>query len=396
MAYIVLYEPFIFVRDVPSAVRILIEFSFLFILLLLWLSKAKPRFIPYSFLIIPLLLLWLFLADETRSVNGPGGGWFPGFITKIIFLIFGVIALKPYPTLVKALARVWAFVWVFIGVQVTLAAIGYALGIIHFTLEGDWKLGIMEYYYNPIFGQLDSRGFKGATLPQFSGFLMEPLFLGLFAGLNVLTASILVSKKYQKLFRILSYVTGLLSGSVSFLLFFCSFAAYKFVGKYSSRGKLISFFVLAVVGLAVSWFMLVDLGIGEASSFGVRAVRISIALNALMHSSLHGLLFGTYNYSQLVGEQMSASCGILSFLLQRGVILFIPVMYLLFKYAKKDHYVLAYLFYYALLLEYFWWPAFVVYLVVFYCLSSQAEGVVADQETSPAGSLVEKCAGSAA
>lgn len=375
VAYTVLYEPFHFVAMVPPVVRILVEFSLLCILFFLWLSRTQPGCMPKSFLIFPVLVIWLLCAGETRTVNGPGEGWFPGFITKIIFLVLGVNALKYYPALVRVLARAWVLVWTFTGIQIVIAFLGFSLGIIHFSLQGDWRFALPEYYYNPIFGHLDFRGFKGIDLPQFSGFLMEPLFLGLFSGLNILTASYLVARKHQKWFKSLSCVTGLLSGSIAFLLFFSSFAVYKIVRKYSTHSRLISFLALAVVGFAVSWAILVSMGVGEASSFGSRALRISIALTALSHSTLQGLLFGTYNYSQSVGEKMSASCGFLSFLLQRGIILYVPVMCLFYRYARKDHFVLAYLVYYALLLEYFWWPAFVVYLVLYCCLSHAVQPV---------------------
>lgn len=365
VAYIAFYEPFHFVHMVSPIIRILVEFSLLFVFALLWFSRFKPVFIPWGFFIIPLLLLWLFLAGETRTASGSGDGWLPGFVTKIMFLILGANALKYYPSLARVMAKAWVFVWVFTGIQVILSSIVYFLNIAHFSLEGDWRIGIMEYYYHPIFGQLDYRGFKGIYLAQFSGYLMEPLFLGLFAGLNILAAPSLVSKKYEKLFRGLSYITGILSGSFSFILFFCAFEVYCFVKKHSTHTRFVSLMVLGAVGVIVSWLFLVSLGAGEASSFGNRAMRISVAFNALMHYTPRGLLFGTYNYSQIVGERVSASCGVLSFLLQRGILLFVPVMCLFYKYAKKDRYVLAYLFYYSLLLEYFWWPAFVVFLLVF-------------------------------
>lgn len=385
VAYIVLYEPFHFVRMVPSVVRILVEFFLLFILLLLWMLKFKPMLVPVSFLIFPLLVLWLFLAGETRTSNAAGEGWFPGFITKIIFLILGMNVLGHYPALVRVLARAWVFVWIFTGIQVILSSIGYHLGIIPFTLEGDWQNGIMEYYYNPLFGQLDFRRWHDMDIPQFAGFLMEPLFLGLFAGLNILAAPYLAPKRYRKIFRYLSYVTGLLSLSVAFYLFFFSYTIYNVIKKHSSHGKLISFVVLVFVGGVVSWMVLVNMGVGEASSLGNRAMRIAIALKALTHSTTHGLLFGTYHYSQTVGEKWSASCGILSFLLQRGLIIFIPVMILFYKYSKRDHLIAAYLFYYSLLLEYFWWPAFIIFLIVFNCnkLENPATAPSADGAVAP-------------
>lgn len=370
VTYILMYEPFCFVQFVPSFLRILIELTILLILLFLWISESRPGFIPTNLLIFPLLVFWLLNADAALDVNSTGEHQFPGFITKIAVLTFGINALQYRPLLVKYLARAWALLWVLVCIQVMLASAGYYAGLIDFPLVDSGVDIVAETYFNRAFGYATFRTFFGLTFAKFSSYLLEPLFFGLFTGLNILTAHYFLPKHLAKRFNIINLIGGLLSGSITFLLFFCSLAAYNFFGKHlSQRNKVIASLFLIITGALVSWIILMKLGVGETSSLGDRVLRLTIAINTLMNSTTHSLWFGKFNYNE-IGDP-AASNGLLSLLLQKGLLLFFPILLLFYKYAKSNILVLAYLFYYSLAVEYFWWPAFIIYLILFYCLAKE-------------------------
>ncbi len=376
VAYLLMYGPFLFVPFVMPALRIGLELLILMIFMVLWLLKSRPGFIPVSFLIFILLAFWLFNAGSALQTSEAGETGFPGFIPKIALLVLGVNALQYYPSLVKFLARAWALLWAVICIQILLAAVGYHLGLVDFPLKvSDWS-SYNIYFFNPIFGYLFSKG----SVPRFSGYVMEPIFLGLFLGLNILSASYFVSKRYVKKFRILNLIAGILSMSFTFYLFFGSLAAYTFVKKcLSQNNRAVSFFALAAAGALTSWIVLFKMGLGKSSSLVDRVWRFYIGLNALLHSTTHALWFGNFDYVQAVNADRAASCGLLVLLLQKGLILFFPILYLFYRHAKRDFLVLAYLFYYSIWLEYFWWPSFIVYLVLFHCLSNKPQPALQPQ-----------------
>ena len=138
-----------------------------------------------------------------------------------------------------------------------------------------------------------------------------------------------------------------------------------------------SFFVLTIVGVLVSWIILMKLGLGADTSLNDRALRLAIGLSALLNSTAHALWFGNINYIQTVeGADRAVSVGLLTLLLTRGLIIFFLVLFLLYKYASRNALVVMFLFYYSLFLDYFFFPAFIVHLILFYCLSPQLKGML--------------------
>lgn len=365
--YIFMYDPFCFVDVVRPSYRIGVEFFLLLIFLTLWVSKGQPGFIPADFLLIPIVLFWLLFSESKVA---------PGMVSKLFLLIFGVHSLQKHPSLTKFLARVWVLVWTLVFIHITLAAIGKYCDFITFPpLDESFSFFTTSslHYFNLIFGYNFHRGFG---LSQFTGFMVEPQFAGFMAGLNIIAAPYFLPINQAKKFRILSLIAGILSGSLSFIFFFISLGVLKVLtGKrfdqIRKRKSLILTFIL--VGGIISCIVLFWFGYAPNTSLSERVFRLSIGVNALKQINLNSLLFGNFYYGVTVHADRGIANGFLTVLVQRGLIPFSILTYLLFKYSRHNLLLTAYLFYTGMMVEYFWWPAFVFCLVLFYCRSSATQ-----------------------
>lgn len=381
IAYVVMYEPFLFVALVDSTIRIGLEFLILYFLLLLWFSQNRWSLIPASFLLIPVILVWFIFSNSLSA---------PGLVTKLILLILGVKILPRHPTFIKFLARAWVFLWILISLQAILSAIGYYVGFVRFFDVDDYfpTQGIGYSYFNPLFGFATFRPYLGFDMTRVSGYLFEPLYLGVFSGLNIIGSRYLLPNKYAKAFSLLSLFAGLSSGSLAFFIFFASLGLVTLFGKNYLRkiqenGR--SVLILLSFGVLFALVLMFYTGIGSASSLSDRIFRLGIGFDALRQSSISTLLFGNFNYSHLSGIDMGvvnqgAANGFLTVLVQRGVLVFSILIGLLYKYSKRNKLLVVYLFYVAMLVEYFWWPAFIVYLILFYCLSTKGQPALSSRE----------------
>lgn len=361
--YVALYNPFVSVSLIDPNLRIGVELFLIILFFLLWMSNTPFGFLPTNFILILIIGFWLLLSDSQES---------PGLVTKVVFLIFAAQTLRRSAKLLNLTRQVWVFFWVLISVQAILGAIGQYFGILSFSL---WEelTDSSARYFNPYFGFSHSRNYFGIIFARVSSYMDEPQVLGLFSGLNVLGAPYLLHGGQEKKFRILSLIAGIASGSLSFLLFFLSLGVFRFLGNDSiqvARKNKMRLFLFLFIGVIVSFVIMFYFGIAESSSsMGDRIFRLYIGVDALKQGNIYSWLFGNLNYQEAIGAKSAISNGLFTVLVQRGLIPLVILVYVLYKYSQRHFLLTVYLFYYAMFLEYFWYPAFMLYLALFYVLS---------------------------
>lgn len=363
LAYMVMPEPFSLVLILPPKLRIACEFLLFSFFLALFCTtlQLKEMITPVGMLCGA--SLWLIMSNP--SLTATDGHSTPSLIAKLSVLILGASVVSRQRWILALLVRVWIVLWSLISLQTILSCIAFNFGWVPFSLKTD-------VFFHPLFGFVNPWNFFGVMVGKPMSYLLEPVALGFCLGLNGVSSMPGLDDKGSRYFRLLNLLAGLCTGSMAFYLFFTLLALSRALHHVFNRLQSKDFVsrnrevltVMALVVFAVTFLVLTR----ECTSIQDRLLRLAIGLDALFQTDWRSLFFGNLHYVAACGipgaECKTISSGFLTVLVQRGVPLFLFLGYLLYRYARDSVLLLSYLLFYGWVLQYFWWPVFIVFLIM--------------------------------
>jgi hypothetical protein len=217
--YALLYNPFLSESFIDTNVRVGIEVFVLFFLLMINLTY-KP---------LSNIVWWLALATLYMALIMFGVNRFMDLVSslnKFIFIFLLIGLLSQNRDVLDILIKFWIKLWYGLCLIAILAFLGYNSGTVNFSPMdlGQVTSGVEgSYYYlhNSLLGNVTPKTFFGIELGRASAFLYESGMLGIFCGINILSAKFWFdAPKDMTWFVRVNYLAGITSLSTTFIIFF--------------------------------------------------------------------------------------------------------------------------------------------------------------------------------
>jgi len=342
--YVSLYNPFIFESFIDRNVRFGVEVSVLLLLLLINLTyKPLSNLIWWIALIMLYMVLIMFGVNKFTDLSSS--------LNKFIFIFFLIGLLRGNRDVLNILIKLWMQLWYVLCVIAVVAFLGYNSGAINFS---PWDLGEAtygikgSYYYlhSSILGNISPKIFFGMDMGRASAFLYEGGLLGVFCGINILSAKYwFETPKGSETFVRANYLAGITTLSTTFIIFFLVYFLLSnewLKNKFSVMQRVVFYSFMLIVFL--NFIVLVIL---EESSGSARLESLIFQLNIMGENSLNTFLFGngigyTINNFEFWG---GVSSGWISIFVERGVLFLIFTMCLIVKLTKNSFSLLLFLIY---------------------------------------------------
>lgn len=358
LIYVLSFQPFQFYGyfGLPDFVRLLIEGITILFLITFSLYRMRRKFIlwflifsavfTFSFYVIPI--------DESK--------YFLSIYNKIIFSVFFLNMFFSFLFFRQFILQAWiAFGWLLI-VYSVIAVIGYYSKIFSFiNLNNATALGFGDYgyYFNSFLGNILQKKFSlmpGFTLPRYSWWVAEPGQYSYIFAFNIWIAQYL-NMKNRKTFLLGNTFAGVFTLSGTFFVFLGIQTICYFVLKARSSFRYISgFFILICFSF---FFLFLPMRIvGTFTSVGDRIDRFNNWQELFMSGDIPELIFGHGVFALSRFSGYASSSGILTILLERGLILFIPLIIYIFINTYKNIEFLLLIIIYLLAFDFVGWPIF--------------------------------------
>lgn len=371
MIFAFLYPPFLatsFTTEYRTA-RLFFE-GIILLLLALYLLGSGTKI--YAFL---LSIFCLYMVNVALGVELIQNAW--SHFNKLAFLLLLSSVLQRNNRLALALKKIWIKLWACFSI---VGVIGYLLvlsNLVNPTILEDY--GNYAYYHYPFVGNFFFKSTDLFLIPRYSGFLVEPIVLGLFFGFNMIVAKkLIVDWKQGRRFFVLNMIGGLLTASYAFIIFLAVFILLKL----KTVNRLVSHKVIVIiclgVGFIILWMLLGSLpdninNLLPYSSSGIRVRQHISSINFLTAAPLCTLIFGAgiMPFNEAIGG--GASAGIFDVLASRGIILFCIWVTVLYRYARHIPGLFAYILFYSLVLDYWHFPLFILGLAIIASLGKRSK-----------------------
>jgi hypothetical protein len=368
VSYVVFSQPLLFLNFVPFGARAFLEAA-PYTLLLIGLHRRSQT-------AVGLLLIWIIL-EAVTAVFGPSElKKFVGDFSKIVFFLMLIPVICQSSAALNYFRRFWVGFWTFVALSTILTFVCYQFNLVefHYLQFGDINAkAAYEYYNNLYLGNIRTHNFFGAVLPKVSWYFNEAGPLSFFFGFNYLVAGRIVTlERNQARFKFLNLIAGFQTLSITFVMFFVLFEGLRLFDKIVGRQKWLLYpaSLLVLLGLGAALWLNQDILV--YSSADDRSIRLDIALQMLRDDSLANFLFG--NGIDITSKlfDRGITVGILSVLIERGVMILGFVVFLLYRYTRPQWMLFWYLIYYNLSFEFFWFPIFWLGIAIVYALSTQS------------------------
>ena len=346
--YICIYPPLVSTCFIELSTRLIVET--LILLIFVFYVQLKSNFkVPKDlvWLVVLVLFYWIFSLDKSRQVLS--------FFNKFVFFIFLVKVISNDQKMLGLLRRVWVTIWFILSISAILACISFTLGIVSYS---PFNFASHSYQCNPLLGLILPKPVGALILPRYSGWFVEPSYLAFFFGVNVFIAnSLFVNNNTLRHFKRLNTIAGFLTFSTAFYVFFLSYYLYQMVRRRMLMSK-------AVICLLFSPVLLLIIYIWKNpdlvyyTSFADRIWRLEEAWNVLINMDIKHIIFGL-GIIPLQAAVGGATCtGIIDILLGRGLLLFVFVIYLIFRYTRHNPTLFLFIIFYSFSFSFLWYPLF--------------------------------------
>lgn len=350
-AYMLIYPPFLSSAYVNIYLRLTLEIGLLCYLIIKSNIKYSIIFILILYIVYSFFSLG---SDDLRN--------YISSLNKILFFILLISMLKKRQHLAKYLKNHWIIIWKILSISAIIAFLGYEFKIIKFS-EFEFAEGSYNYYINPILGALLPKNFFGVEMARVTGYMIEPNLLSFFFGFNLLIEKHIFENKSHKSFIYLNAIAGLFTLSTTYMFFIIAYLVYIRLDKLLANKLLI---IILLVILLLVLINVITMDLLEFSSASDRLLRMNSGLSLLRNNNIVTLLFGNGASFSSREVGMGISAGLLSVLVEKGLILLAVVILLMWKYSKFDLVLWLYLLYYNLVVELFWYPIFWVGISIAY------------------------------
>lgn len=359
--YMLLYPPFLSVLSGNLYLRLTVEAVLLSHLLFGVIRSNKMK---YNLVVMMGVYLtycaFMWQSSDLRN--------YISSLNKILFFVLVINLFEKREKLLSKSKFIWIFIWNVFSISAIIAFLGYELGIIrfHYSALSENLFGVgHEYLISPLFGAILLKNMFGISVARFTGYMTEPGIISFFFGFNILIAKyIFDNKKSEKYFIYFNAIAGLLTFSMTYIFFLIVYLCSLILNKLRNKG--ISKLLLLTVSLVSIYFLIMSTSLLDNSSFSNRLLRVMNGFSLLENNNFVAWFFGNGGdfASREVG--MGISAGILSTLVEKGLILLILIVWYLIRYTKFDPMLLFYILYYHLVFEFFWSPFFWVGIAISY------------------------------
>lgn len=352
--YAVLSNPFLLSSYIPFYLRFVLEIGLLYLLVGYFIASNRLK-LPYVLTVIWTMLFILTLLGVDGPVN-------PLISTslKIIILILLVRVAHASVSFREMLRCYWIFIWSLASVSVILIYFSATFDILTFTQFdfGDVNELAPYTYYGNLLGYFIPYHFFDLFVPKINWYLFEPIYLSFFLGLNVVVADEICSgNKKSKRFRILNMIAGFLTFSTSYFIFLFIYLVFQVLKLRFFRRTLVFIIPLAIVAISfVLYLFFFDSDVATFTSLSDRTDRLDIAAQAFSGNSIFSFLFGNGIGFVPSDADRGISSGILTILVERGLLVFVFITYLFYEILKPNWPVLLFLIYYNMTFESVWLP----------------------------------------
>ena len=285
--YVVVYNPFITESFIDRNVRVGIEVSVLLLLLSINLTYKHLSnviwWITLAFLYTVLIMFGVNkFTDLASSLN------------KFIFIFSLIGLLSGNRDMPNILIKLWIHLWYGLCLIAIVSFLGYNSGVINFTPMdlGYVTSGVQgSYYYlhNPLLGNITPKQVFGSEVGRVSVFLYEGGLLGVFCGINILSAKYWFdTPKDSERFVKVNILAGVTSCSTTFIMFFSVYflLSNKWLkSKFNNKSRIVIY-----ICMLIALFDLIILGILEESSGSVRFESLLLQLSIISENTLNTFL----------------------------------------------------------------------------------------------------------
>ena len=359
--YIFIYPPSVFSIFIETSHRLIVE-TLTLIILVFYAQLKRCCSVPKDLVLLVVLVLfyWILSLDATTQVLS--------FFNKFIFFIFFGKVIHQDQRIFVLLRKFWVFIWFILAISAILACINFILKILPYS---PLKFSGYMYQCNPLLGLVLPKNIVGFfVLPRYSGWFIEPGFLGFFFGANVFMANnLFLNGNKLRWFKRTNVIAGFLTFSVAFFVIFVSCYLYQIVHKKKIMPKaiihlLFLLFLPLMIYLVVYIFKNPDFM--PHTSLIDRIWRFEgswkIAINMNIKQMIFGL--GIIPFQTALGG--GSGSGLMDILLGRGLLLFSFVVSLVFRYTRHNFTLFLFIILYSLAFGFLWCPLFLFVVVLGY------------------------------
>ena len=340
--YIFFYPPFRS-SSVPDILFIFFRIFLEFLVLAYLLYKNQiinPGKINI-FLVLAFILSFIFGYFSPEALRNT-----ISFFNKLLFLFLFVNFLEHNYRLLLLYKKGWIFTWYFFSLSAVIAIIGKNLNILSFSQYLFYEAYM--YDYNPLVGSITYRGIGGFKIARYVGWMFEHGFIAYYFAINVIVATT-ISKSTNKYnwFKILNYIGGLLTFSVSFYLYFFFNYLFSFFNKRSK--VLIYILILGLLYLSYFIYKNPNSEFLMFSSLLDRIWRLDGSLNILFNMNIMEIFVGIGTFQARSELGGGIPIGILSMLIGRGLLISIFYLFLIVKLTSHNKNLMIFTLYYSLI-----------------------------------------------
>ena len=197
-------------------------------------------------------------------------------------------------------------------------------------------------------GSISYRDIGGYKIPRYVGWMFEHGLLAYYYAINVIVATTISksTKKYNS-FKILNYVGGLLTFSVSFYLYF--FFNYLF-SLFNKNFKIIIYvFIIILPYLGYYIYKNPNSEFLLFTSLLDRIWRLDGSINILFNMNITEILVGIGTFQARAELGGGIPIAVLSMLIGRGLLLCIFFLFLIVKFTSHNKNLMIFTLYYSLI-----------------------------------------------
>jgi hypothetical protein len=358
--YALSYRPFITEAYLPPLARISIEG---FILSILLAINLKYNYMKWAIWCIPFFII----SASTILLELDTFLKLAFSFNKMLFLVLAIGLFCGNRSILDTCVKLWVKLWSFLAIMAILAFAGYFVGIIHFSPMNfseslGYDPGRLHFLHNFIFGNLSPRTAFGMHVGRVSGYMFEPGLLAFFFGFNILVAKKLIAnQKSARNFIWLNLIAGLTTISYTFIFFM----GVYFLGKQLIGVAKMSAISILLLPLAVFFvFYGIDLNILEQTSGSARIAGFLLSWRIAEDNTWLTFLLGNGVgiSKELYGSGIDSAW--VGLFIERGIIILIFMLSLLYKLTKENLWLMFYVFCYYFAFNTLWDPIFLLGIAI--------------------------------
>ena len=374
--FMLLYTPFIFGHFVNPIARLFAEGAL--ICVLASNSVARLRVLNELLLIIPYALIVALIV-----IFGPTSfvellSQFNKFL--ILLLVIDLFVKERFS--LESFKKAWINISIILAGLTLVTFVTFHLNLADFSaydLAQESGGGFQNSYYylnGGLLGNVSPATFMGLKIGRVAGFLLEPSYLAVLFGFNIiLSREWLGDTAKSRQFVLLNLCAAVCTFSTSFFLFFVGYFAFS-LSRRSSKASLahriffiaFGFFLFAIFSAAISATAYLD-----QTSLSIRIQNFLALADSFTSNTLNTLLFGNGISFTLEKYGFGIDSSWVALLLERGLFLSLFLVSVFYFFTRHNTWLMFYVGYINLALPALFWPVLLVLIASSYSAAKKSE-----------------------